>query len=396
MRTAARVIEIKRRNTDGTYETDWQDVETLSGLKTIDAGLGAINYSLSNSDYNFGMVNVGNVTITFNSKNGQFDDEGNRVSIFFGYLRHRSLIRIRDGYVDPTTSDDVLTTVFEGFIDATATGTKVDDENLKQSIQCVDLLSFLLKFYTISDMGTLTSTTLSDLIYEILNRSEFTDFFTVSAVNIVPGYDILTFDIAQYEGQTQLFTLFENFSVGHSFFYVRDEIFYYQEITSAATNDLVIDEKKLIRFSSYANGLEKVFERWYWSNDDTVSYESAENTYNRSKTIEIDGVQNATDRQAVLNAVGVIAKTQKESFTIEIPYYPNVFILEKITVSSPELIPSDAIVWGITRWGESGKVFRQAISANNIYTSKFWRVKSVKHTASGTNYKTVLNLEEIV
>ncbi len=395
VREFARVIEVKRLKTDGNYEDDWQDIETLSKLSLLDNAVDSINYSLSNNSYNFGIINVGNVKLTLNSKNGQFDDENNTGSIFYqGYVRHKSLIRVRDGYVDHYTDENnpvnVLNTVFLGFIDATSNNTKVDDDNLNQFIQCIDLLSFLLKSYTIADMGTLSSTTLNALVYEILNRTEFTTFFNVNSLNISAGYNISSFDISQYEGQTQLLTLFQNFSIGHSFFYVKDNEFYYNSISDGNESDFAVDEKKLIKFSGFSNGIENVFERLYWQDDETVSFESLSNNYNQSQTISIDGVLNTVQRQNILNAIGAITERQKRKFNIAIPYYPDIQILDKITIASPEIFPDDAFIWGVSKWGE--KRWRKALKADNISNNQIWLVREIKHTDLVTN----ITLEEII
>lgn len=397
VREFCRKVEIKRLNTDlTTYESDWQDVEELTGLTLLDDSVQTISYKTANNSYNFGIVNVGNVTIKLNSKNGQFDDETNSGSVFKDFVRHKSLLRVRDGYVDiytdPENPVEVFTTVFQGFIDVTATGTKVDDENLAQSLQCIDVLSFLLKQYTIADMGALTSTDLDDLIYEILNRSEFTNFFTVSTLNIVPGYNITSFDIAQYDGQTQLFTLFENFSIGHSFFYVKNDILYYSSILTGQDNTLAIDSKKTIKFSAYSSGIPNVFELFFWSEDDSVSFTSESNKYNRSVTINVKGVTNHTQRQNLLNAIGNVAKIQRKEFSLLIPYYMNLFVMDKILVSSTEIYPDDAFIWGVSRWGE-GKRWRKALKADNITNNVSWLVKEVKHNK---NLTTELILQEII
>ena len=376
-----RKVEIRRRNQDGTtYEATWQDVETLSGLKLLDKSVNNISYTLSNNSYNFGIVNVGNAKVTLNSKNGQFDDEFNSSSVFNGFLRHKSLIRIRDGYVDkytdPANPVDVLTTVFEGFIDDASNSTKVDKDNLLQTLQCVDLLSFLLKENTIADIGTLTSTDLESLIFEILNRTTFTDFFTVSALNINAGYNITSFDISQYEEQTTLYSLFENFSIGHSFFFVKSGVFFYKEITDGNAINFTIDSKKLIEFSNYNNGISNVFERLDWE-DSTESFTASPNKYNRGKTINVKGATNTVQRQNLLNTIGNITKVQRKQIRLKIPYFMNIFILDTINIDSPEIIPEDAFVWAVSKWGE--KRWRKALKADNISSSDNWLVRNIKH-----------------
>lgn len=396
VRKFARKIEVKRLKIDGSYESTWQNVEELSGLKLLDDSVPAINYSLSDSTYSFGAVTVGNVVIKLNSKNGQFDDENNSGSIFKGYVRHKSLIRIRDGYLDYYTDSsnpvEVLNTVFEGFIDDTSTSTKVDDENLLQNIQCVDKLSFLLKNYTLADVKPLSSTTLKDLIFEILNRSIFTQFFTVDITKIIPGVNILNLDINQYEGQTQLYSIFENLSIGHSYFQLRDNFFVYKLINtpgSSSTSNMTFDNKKTIKFSAYSSGIDKVIEKIYWQDDPSTVYTSPTNKYNKTKTIEIKAVTDFAQRQLVVNAIGNITRFARKEFTIEVPYCMFVNILDEIIVESPQIIPSDAFIWGISNWGEAR--WRRSLQADSIPAKASWLVTKINHSG----YKTKIIAREI-
>lgn len=395
VRDFCRKIEVKRQNQDGSFEDDWQDIEQLSGTILFDNAVDNINYQLANNNYNFGIVNVGNVTLKLNSKNGQFDDENNSSSIFFGYIRHGSQIRIKEGYVDKYTDPEnpvnVYSETFLGFIDDTSNSTKVDDNNLVQNLYCVDLLSFLLKKYTISDIGSLSSTTIETLIYEILNRTQFTNFMTVSSSNIDAGYDASNFDISQYEGQTQLLSLFENMALGNSFFYVKEGVFYYKPIFTGITSSFAVDERKLIKFSGYESGISKVYEVFVWQNEESISYESSPNKYNRSQTILIDGITNNTQRQNIIEYIGSIARVQRREFTIEIPFFPNIFILDKIIIKSPQIIPSDAFVWGISTWG-GGDKWRKSLQADNIPNSAQWLVRKIQHGG----FKTKITLQEII
>ena len=391
-REFARIIEVKRRNTNDTYEASWQNIETLSGLRNLDKAVASISYSTPNDGFSFGIVNVGNLKLRLNSKFGQFDTEDNLNSIFYGYVRHKSLVRVRDGYVDKYTDYDtpvdVLATVFEGFIDGTSTASKVDKDNILQDLQCVDALAFLLKENTLADMGALVQTTLSNLIYEILNRAEFTDFFTVAALNIAPGYDITALDMTQYEGQTQLFTIFENLSLGHSIYFVRGGILYYQDIKYNEATTFSVDEKKIINLSNYNNGADNVFEKFYWE-DSSESYTAPTSLYNRSKTINIKGCTNSTQKQNVLNYVGGVSRIQRKQVKLEIPYYPNIFIMQKITADYPEILPSDAFIWDVSNWDEA--VWRLPVSASSI-TQVNWVIRNIKHSG----FKSTVILEEVI
>ena len=390
-REFVRVIEVKRRNTDDSYESSWNNIELLSNIKNLTNSVAGINYSIPDDNYSFGIVKVGNLKLKLLSKNGQYGDETMANSIFNGFLRHKSLIRVRDGFVDkytdPDNPVDVLVTVFEGFIDGTSTGTKVDKNNIIQELQCIDLLSFLLKENTKSDMGTLTQTTLSDLIYEILNRATFTDFFTVDTGNISPGYDILSLDMSVYEGQTQLYNIFENLSLGHSIYYVRDGVFFYKAIKNSISTTFEVNEKKIIKLANYDTGAVVVYEKMFWS-DSSESYSSPTNIYRKTKTIDIEACTNSTQRQNVLNYIGGVVRIKRQKVKLEIPYYPNIFILEKLGVDYPDIFPEDAFIWDVSNWDEA--YWRDSVNASPISNIN-WLVRNIKHSS----FKTTLILEEV-
>lgn len=393
VRDFCQVIEVKRKLPDGSYESSWQDIEELSGTELFSNSVSNINYQIANNNYNFGIVNVGNTTIKLDSKNGQFDDETNSSSIFFGYLRHGSRVRIKQGYVDkytdPDNPVDVFSEVFDGFIDDTSNSTKVDDNNLLQNLYCIDIVSFLFKKYTVGDMGALSSTTVESLVFEILNRAEFEGFMTIDVSNIDSGYDA-TFDISQYEDKTTILNLFENMATGNSFFYARNGVFYYKPIFTGNSSSLEIDDRKLIKFSGYESGISKVYEVFTWEGVESITYEASPNKYNRSQKVGIDGITDNTHRQNMIEYIGSIARVQRREFTIEIPFFPNIFILDKLTIQSPQIIPSDAFVWGVSSWGEDR--WRKSLQADNIPTSELWLIRSISHS----NGKTKIKVQEII
>ena len=92
----------------------------------------------------------------------------------------------------------------------------------------------------------------------------------------------------------------------------------------------------------------------------------------------------------LLDFIGGITKQKRARFKVRIPYFPDVFILDEITVQSPEIIPDDAFVWVVSKWGQAR--WRKALKADNISSSDTWLVKEVKHSNLITN----LIVEEVV
>lgn len=389
-----RKVEIKRKLATGGYENDWQDVVALSGLPLLDKTVGSISFKLPSDGYNFGLVTVGSLKIKLNSKQGQFDDEGNANSVFYpNYQRHETLIRINDGYINRKTGQEFTKQVFFGFIDGISRSTRVDNDNITQNLQCVDALSFLLKKYTIADMGNLTNNpSLNDFIFEVMNRAEFTNFLNISSSNIQAGYDIQNIHLNEYEGQTQLLTIFQDLSIGHSFFFLNEQDFHYRKVNLPLNRGFSFDAKKdkIIKFSNYDEGLSQVYEKIYYQDNTSVSFIAPVVKYNKSKTIEVKGIKNNTERQNIVNAVGAITSLARKKVIIEIPYFQDINIFDEITVQEPIFLLKDAFVWDLSKF-DDGKRFDAFFRADNINLDQTWLVIEINHS----NFKTKIKLQEI-
>jgi hypothetical protein len=70
----------------------------------------------------------------------------------------------------------------------------------------------------------------------------------------------------------------------------------------------------------------------------------------------------------------------------------DIFVMDKILVSSPDIYPDDAFIWGVSRWGE-GKKWRKSLKADNIQNNVYWLVKQINHSK---NLQTTLLLQEII
>ena len=394
-RDFTRKIEIKRKLATSGYENDWQDVIALSGLPLLDKTVGSISFKLPSDGYNFGLVNVGNLKLKLNSKQGQLDDEGNPNSVFYqDYQRHESLIRVNDGYIDRKTGQEFTKQVFFGFIDGISRSTKVDNDNIIQDLQCIDALSFLLKNTLSADMVNLTNnSSLNDLIFEIMNRSEFTDFLNISNSNIQAGYDIQNIHLNEYENQTQLLNVFQDLSIGHSFFFLNEQDFHYRKVNLPLNRgfNFNINKDKVIKFSNYDEGLSQVYEKIYYEDNDNISFIAPTVKYNKSKTIEVKGIKNNNERQNIVNAIGAITSlARKKEVTIEIPYFPDINIFDEVTVEEPIFLLKDAFVWDLSKFDDRKKL-DAFYRADNINLSQTWLVIDINYS----NFTTKLKLQEI-
>ena len=139
-------IEFKRRLSDDSYEAGWSTIRQLVAypILTSDA-ITSLRYSIPNDNYTFGAVKVPDCRLKMWSKNGEFGNENNAGSVFFGFVRHKSQVRISQGYLDEKTGTEIYQEVYRGFINEKSKNTKTDKDNLHELLQVEDMLMYLLK-----------------------------------------------------------------------------------------------------------------------------------------------------------------------------------------------------------------------------------------------------------
>jgi len=378
-------IEVMRKNTNGTYESSWSDIETLVNHSVIMSDtITSISYGIPNDSYNFGVVEVPSCTLKFNSLWGEFQKETDTRSIFYGFIRHESLVKISFGYYDTKSGDIAYEEVYRGFINDKSSQTKVDQENIHQFLQVEDLLTYLMNKYTFEDISP-TEVNLDDLVYEIFNRSEFTDFMTVSTGNIAPGYNVQNISYTDLEsnptwyGNEKILTMLADLSTGHSFFYQRAGVFYYQPLSPSAISLKTFQSDKIVKYMNYERGIDKVYDILYWK-DSNTKWEASTIKYNKTLELDIKGINNYSQRVAYLTAVGQRVSKEYDGFILEVPLYPKVFILDKITVVAGGYDPADAFI--LDKSYLDIDYLREYLGANQTDETVAWMVKEVNHNFS--------------
>jgi len=384
------IIQIKRINSEGVYESNWQDISSLIANQVIvDNSIPSMSFKLENESFSYGVLRVPDCTLKLLSLNGEFDNESNFNSIFFGYVRHKTLVKISHGYKDISTGSYDYIEVYRGFINEKSNNTKVSNENTYQDLFVEDLLTFLLKEYTFSAF-VITAITLEAFLYELFNRTEFTDFLTVSALNITAGYDIQNIDTSTVEGQTQWLKVLQDLSIGHSYLYQKAGVLYYQPIAAQSNTPKLFDKDKIINLESSSSGIDEVFERLYWK-DTAISFISPTNIYNQSKTFDINTITDATDRADILSTIGTRTSSIRKKFKISIVLYVDIYILNRIRVNAGDYETGDGLIWDQGNWDEQN--WTSNLGAAFSESTAFWMIKEIKHNfQSGV---TELLIEEI-
>lgn len=393
----SRKLYIKRLKEDGTYESDFSIIS--AGLMK-DGSVNSLSRSLPNSSWQFGKVLVSNVSLQIMSAFQEFASELDPNSIFSGFIRHRSIIKIVDAFVDkytdPDTPVDAEVTVFEGLLDSLTATTQ-------QGYETITALDFLtvLNEVSVKDL-TLVQTTLNALVYEVMNRAAFTKYFTVSnsTTYISAGYNATNIDVSVYEGSVM--EMLEDLAKGHSIFYVDpdDNTFYFKpaDPTPAIQFEFLEQNNRKLDISNYREGIDRQITHWYWANTALSAIKSPLPVNPRIGTFEIDGITNTTQRQNTLNAVLSRTENAKPYFKLELPYFPIIKLLDRVTVQSFGSAPRDAVRWGMFLWTSSDTTSPSTAprwrkpAGIRISRDDEWMVRAITHDK---NLKTTLELEKI-
>lgn len=362
------------------YEEKWQDITAYTTANTISG----INRSLDYKSWEFGEIKQDNATLKLVNVYGEMSDEENENSFWYGgYVRHYSKIRIECSFDGKTR--DVL---FEGLLDDRTGYTQA--ESTQATVENITAYSYakLMSDITLSELGTLNGTTIDSIVFDVMNRGFFTDYFTVSSEYITAGVNAAV-NLAEFEQGTKVADLLKELSKGHSVFYVdTDGIFKFKPVEPNI--DVVAEfgsfpERKL-KVYDYRSGSERVIEKFYWE-DSTEKFEVPVPKYQTSQTINIKGITSASDRQAIINFVGAKYSTKRASFKVDLPLCPFLKIMDRVRVEQVGAI-DDAFVLNISRLDIG--ILNQPVGAVRINPDTQFVVYAIKNTGT----KTTLTLLE--
>ena len=186
-------VYLKRRYPDGSFDTDWIDITRWVRTDSI----GSMKFSLDSGDYDVGIFVVSSMSILFDNSTGKFNDNTDSRSLWAAFeSRNLSKVKIEAGYIN---DDDTLSaaTPFTGILDERSMRTS-DNDTVAATLSSLD--SVLTNNYVVP--GTLSSATLaSDAIFTLCNRSEVTDYVTVTGANINPGLDVTIDTTSDFDGR---------------------------------------------------------------------------------------------------------------------------------------------------------------------------------------------------
>jgi hypothetical protein len=315
-------IFLKRRRADGSYDPDWLDISReLNG--TIG---GNVRNSIDSQDYDIGIFREDNVTLSFNNRNGRFNDVEDSRSFWAAYdSRHQSKIRIDYGYLDDE-GEKVGGLVYTGLIDDRSVRISGDDQ------VSVTVLSRQSVFQNLAVAGgTFDSPVLASQALEIiLTRTEVLEQFNIDPLLIDPDIDYLIDDPSKYNGQklNQAINdiLFFTNSVGfvdeNDYFVVRG-----RRIGNAIKHkfysnpEYSVQKDNVLEVRGMTSGRHRIKNLIEWSEVQakSIPYDLTRYGVTR-KSVSTDSITNLATRQQIVDRILEEWQYPKDEFEIVVDY----------------------------------------------------------------------------
>ena len=369
---------IKRRDTDGNFETDWLRADNYKLYDRV-TNWGSVKMSIDDYTGRIGAFNCSNLTMTVRNDDGLFNVETDERSLWHEYLNRKfTKVKVDVGYLDADDVEVGVETIFEGVINKVT----IND----QQTATMEILSYqtILQKYDISDLSMTGSKTINAIITLIMNQTKITNFIPYVVPDVEVNATITdTALITDTYWDVLKDLAFKSDSVplvyGSSF----------KMISRTATGGTVWEFKgkgsansDIYKINSYDDeGADRV--RVFWTVEGTaVTAKSTDTTLlkkylNEPETINLDDVD-AGDRQAIVNAL--LAEWEKPKPIMD---FTTRFLINQVkpldivsTTIEGEVVPSNTFTWGAWVWGD-GSVWGKRVGSINMGTAVLWKVLSV-------------------
>lgn len=315
-------VFIKRRLSDGTYESDWIDISRLVSR----SGLGSISRKLDSDDFDVGIFTLGNVRLSFDNRSGAFNQPYDSRSLWAAFeSRHLTKVKIEAGYLNDD-GERITEEAFVGFLDERTVTVAANDA------VSVTLLAIDSVFSTLSvSPGALSGAVdASEAIYILCSRGEVLEHITVLESNINPANDIEIDDPDEYDSRKLNDVLNEILLLSNSVMYVDADgnlivrnrehsnlasFVFYSGSSDGSDNIYAIDE--------FSSGRHRVKNAWYWegTNLSAVSDSHHLTRYGVTRrTMSADAVTDSSVRQSIIDALHAEWQFPKMELSIETDY----------------------------------------------------------------------------
>ncbi len=379
--TAFRRFQMKRRSTDGEYETDWQTIEESRIMK-----YGTTQWKIDDVKLNF--FDQSGLTVDMDNSDGFFSSEEYAASFWSGYLsQYRTLCRVQAGYLvgdDEATQQEVpsQTTIFTGIM----TEDPIETRDMKVSFKFNALTSVMDEVQaSLLNLNVRPTSTAEHTVKAIRDFTDansvavFQKFITSGAWNIQStsvGYPSLNTSTS-VEDETCLSLMKKLADAERYIFFVSgDGSLHFRDRTPltstvaytffGGSRALEGQAHTLIRVNSYVPARSKVYNRirikFNDANTTTSYYTKQEDwTWGDNSSSFVFGVKTLSLENLWLNTAGAMAlgdalyseyRELKREINFDAKFMPNLTLLDRITVNFSNY-NEDVNLWGSVAWDKS-------------------------------------------
>jgi len=371
-----RRLYLKRRQTNGEYESDWQEVP-----RRLIKKWGNVKFSVDDVKPNFYKFSGVNFQVLNND--GFFSEVTQEQSFWFGYLsRFRTLVKIEAGYTDTDGSE--LPTESTLYIGLITNDFKQKQDNIIQ-FQTKHLSSVFEEFPADKIPGLGATQTASDVVTKIRDYidsnsiSVFQKFISLGAWTIqttTTNYNMAT--TTNLQGQS-CWGLMKKLAEAENYVVFVDKIgeFYFQaksDVPSVASYHFsgIGDGDKshghnIMRKISIDEGLRKVYNRIRvkFNNSDTItSYYIKEETWDwgdssssfrfgvREFNYNNDWLVTAT-AETIGGTIFNEYSEPKTEIKFDAKFVPQLMVQDRVDVTYQSAIVTGSSLWGFDNWDEA-------------------------------------------
>jgi len=350
----------------GNYTGEW--VEFTKYVKKI----GSFSSSLDSSDYQIGVFENSNLSLSMNNNTGLFSDSDSENS-FFTFKRPNTKVRITYQGAEFQAGVSVAgdpqgeeIDIFRGLLN--------DDSyrlNARDEIAKFKVLGFegLLDNVEVNFSSLSNGDTISTIMKTILNQSTITDVLTYSDSNINVDTDAISDAVADLENLTVSDAMDQLLLVSNSVMYITGETLIVSPRDAGATSQKTFygqasqnGAENISALTGYNNGIQRVFNFFTWKDEDGKQTDSTSITDNGMRKEEIDfGIFTDTTKQNTLLA-SLLAefKDKKIEFNLTTPLDYTTLelaLLDRVTVDYPTTYiateGNDLPLYGASIYGEA-------------------------------------------
>lgn len=397
---------IKRRVSDGTFESDWQriDVKASNGQNRV-ITWGTCSIEIDSSPSEIGNFDVSSLVMVFDNSDGFFNVDTNSQSFWYGSYLNRKYTKLKVvvGYYDDDDSEVGEGTVFEGYIDKYSMN---DGFTIRFTILSYQSILTRYNIYKLQEDDTIDGEmTVSQVVDTIMSQSEITNFIPYVASS--PDVDAtLVGTDENYLIGTYWDVLSSMAKVSNSVIYLVGDDFAFKSRTIGASavhdfDGIGTTKPDIYSMKSYDDEGGESVRVWWQAESEALSVQSADadllaKYLNQPQQLDLSLIKTEADKTSILNAYLTNWENPKPTIEFTTKFFINLINpLDKISITFDTYLDSGglAFYWDDWQW-DDGSLWSSYIGPFSITSGDDWMVTKVIKDID--NFYTTIKVEKKV